>query len=240
MSKHARRFATTRWTLVLTARDASSPDARQALETLCAQYWYPLYAFLRRQGYDADKAQDLTQGFFARLLEKRYLDDVQPERGRFRTFLLTSLKHFVLNEHDREQAVKRGRGVRVVPLEIETAEGLYALEPRDDMTPERLFERRWALTVLDQTLTKVRGEYATAGKDALFDRLRPYLVREDDTQPYTTLGPELGMTEGAVRVAVHRLRRRFAALLRTEIANTVSNDQEVEAEIEYLAAVVRR
>ena len=240
MSKNARRFATTRWTLVLTARDASSPDARQALEMLCAQYWYPLYAFLRRQGYDAEKAQDLTQGFFARLLEKHYLDDVRPERGRFRTFLLTSLKHFVLNEHDREQAVKRGRGVRVLPLEIETAEGLYALEPRDDTTPERLFERRWALTVLDQTLTKVRSEYAAAGKDALFDRLRPYLVREDDTQPYTTLGPELGMTEGAVRVAVHRLRRRFAALLRTEIANTVSNDQEVEAEIEYLAAVVRR
>jgi RNA polymerase sigma factor (sigma-70 family) len=240
MSKDARRFATTRWTLVLNARDASSPDARQALEALCAQYWYPLYAFLRRQGYDAEKAQDLTQGFFARLLEKHYLDDVRPERGRFRTFLLTSLKHFALNEHDREQAIKRGRGVRIVPLEIETAEGVYALEPRDDMTPERLFERRWALTLLDQSLSRVREEYAGAGKAALFDRLRPYLVREDDAEPYTALGPELGMSDGAVRVAVHRLRRRFAALLRAEIANTVSSEQEVEAELEYLSTVVRR
>ena len=240
MSRDARQFVTTHWTLVLAARNESSPDARQALEELCRMYWYPLYAFLRRQGYDSDKAQDLTQGFFARLLEKHYLDDVRPERGRFRTFLLTSLKHFTLNEHDREQAIKRGRGVRVVPLEIETAEGLYALEPRDDVTPESLFERRWALTLLDQALARVRREYVEAGKETLFDQLRPYLVREDDARAYTELGPELGMSEGAIRVAVHRLRRRFAAVLRAQIANTVSSDQEIEAELEYLLAVVRR
>jgi RNA polymerase sigma factor (sigma-70 family) len=240
MPRDARKFVTTHWTLVLSARDESSPDGRQALEELCRTYWYPLYAFLRRQGYDADKAQDLTQGFFARLLEKRYLDDVRPERGRFRTFLLTSLKHFTLNEHDREQAIKRGRGVRIVPLEIETAEGLYALEPRDDVTPESLFERRWALTLLDQALARVRNEYAEAGKEKLFDQLRPSLIRADDASPYTDLGPALGMSEGAVRVAVHRLRRRFAAVLRAEIASTVSSDQEVDAELEYLSAVVRR
>jgi RNA polymerase sigma factor (sigma-70 family) len=240
MSRDARRFATTHWTLILTARNLSSSDARQALEDLCRLYWYPLYAFLRRQGYDADKAQDLTQGFFARLLEKHYLDDVRPERGRFRTFLLTSLKHFALNEHDREQAIKRGRGVRVVPLEVETAEGLYALEPRDDSTPESVFERRWALTLLDRALARVRSEYAGVGKEALFDRLRPYLVREDDARPYIALGSELEMSEGAIRVAVHRLRRRFAAVLRDEIASTVSSDREVDEELKYLSTVVRR
>lgn len=237
---HNKRFATTHWTLILTARNPSSPEAHEALSTLCVQYWYPLYAFLRRQGHAADKAEDLTQGFFSRLLEKKYLNDARPDRGRFRTFLLASLKHFVLNERDRDQAVKRGGRIRAIPFEVETAEGLYAAEPRDDSTPETLFERRWALTVLDQAMATVRAEYADAGKSQLFEHLKPYLGGEGDARPYAEVAATLDMTEGALRVATHRLRHRFGAAVRALIANTVSTPGEVDEELRHLSTVVRR
>ena len=235
-----RGFATTRWSLVYSARDPSAPEAREALSELCTLYWYPLYAFLRRQGYDAPKAEDLTQGFLARLLEKRYLDDVRADRGRFRSFLLTAVKHFALNERDREMTIKRGGGTRVVPFELATAEGLYTAEPRDNVTPETLFERRWAATVLEHALSRIRAEYTEAGKAPLFELLNPYLAGEEDVRPYAELATDLGMTEGAVRVAVHRLKRRFGMTLRALIADTVSTPLDVEEELRHLAAVVRR
>jgi RNA polymerase sigma factor (sigma-70 family) len=230
----ARRFATTRWSQVIAAGDARTPDAGEALARLCELYWYPLYAYVRRWGYDADEAQDLTQEFFSRLLEKHYLRDADPARGRFRSFLLASLKHFLSNERDRVNAVKRGGRATVLPLEFESAEGRYSLEPPDAETPETVYERRWALTLLERTLGRLRAEFEGAGRQALFSRLEGHLTGEQDTVPYAELGRELGMSEGAIKVAVHRLRRRFGALLRAEILETVSDPDEVDEEIRYL------
>ncbi len=229
-----RRFATTRWSQVLAAGQTGVGGSREALSRLCESYWYPLYVYVRRWGYDADQAQDLTQEFFTRLLEKHYLRAADPSRGRFRSFLLASLKHFLANERDRAGAIKRGGRATVVPLEIENAEGRYSLEPPDDETPETIYERRWALTLLQRTLARLSREFQAAGKQALFARLEGYLTGEQETLPYAALASELGMSEGAVKVMIHRLRRRFGALLREEVSDTVSTPGEVDDEIREL------
>jgi RNA polymerase sigma factor (sigma-70 family) len=215
-----------------------SPQAHQALETLCRNYWYPLYAYVRRQGHSAHDAQDLTQAFFARLLEKNYLADVQREKGRFRSFLLASLKHFLANEWDREQALKRGGGKRLIALDEDSAESRYKLEPKDEVSADKIYERRWALTLLDQVLAKLRGEFERDGKLEQFETLKQYLSAGRTSVSYAQAADKLGMNEGAIKVAVHRLRKRYRELLRAEIAQTVATASEVEAEIRYLFAAL--
>jgi DNA-directed RNA polymerase specialized sigma24 family protein len=235
----ARSFATTHWSIVLAAARGSRPDARAALATLCETYWYPLYAYVRRLGHKADEAQDLTQGFFAALLEKRYVKAADRERGRFRSFLLTALKRFLSKERDRAHARKRGGDAPPISLDLEAGDGRYALEPSHDVTPEAIYERRWALTILDRVIMGLRQNYAGAGKAGLFDRLKEFLTGEPDASPYERVARELGMSEGAVKVAVHRLRRRYRDLLRAEIARTVADPEEVDDELKYLLAVLQ-
>lgn len=234
----SRGFTTTRWTLVMAASRDSTPTSREALAELCERYWPPLYSYARRHGYSVDQAQDLTQAFFARFLEKRDVQAADPQRGRFRSFLLTSFKHFVANEHDRERAQKRGGGQVPIALEVETAEARYAAEPPDKLTPEALFERQWALDVIDRGLAKVRADYVKAGKEAMFERLKGFLIGEKEQGGYADVARTLGTTEGAIKVTVHRLRRRFRDVLRAEIMATVSDDSEIDDEIRYLIAVL--
>lgn len=233
-----RRFATTHWSVVLAAGGPSTPDSQQALAVLCATYWYPLYAYLRRRGHDADAAQDLTQGFFTRVLEKDAFACASRDRGRFRSFLLASLEHYVSNERDYARALKRGGPRPPLPLEIETAEGRYCLEPRDETTPERIFDRRWAVTLLERVLTRLRGEFRNTGKEAVFERLRGALAGEGLSESYAEAGRAIGMSEGAVKVAVHRMRRRFRELLEEEIAQTVASPDEIQSEIRYLIGAI--
>ena len=231
-------FPTTRWTLVVAAGDPQRKEARSALVSLCEGYWYPLYAYIRRRGYPADQAQDLTQGFFIRVLEGRYLDRADPEKGRFRSFILTSLKFFVADEGDRQRAYKRGGGA-VVPLEFSSGEDRYQREPAHDETPERIFERRWALSVLDRVVEKLRNEFVHHGRPEHFERLKVLLLGHSDA-PYATLAREMNTSEGALKVAIHRLRKRYRELLRQEIADTVADPAEVESELRFLAAVLAR
>ncbi|HEY1377696.1 MAG TPA: sigma-70 family RNA polymerase sigma factor [Gemmataceae bacterium] len=228
-------FATTRWSLVAAAKD---PAARQALADLCGLYWYPVYAFVRRRGYSADDAGDLTQEFFARLIEKAGVAGADPAKGRFRSYLLGACRHFLANERDRAAAQKRGGGRPVGSLDLADAERRYAAEPADGRTPEQVFERRWALTLLDGVLAGLRAEYAAAGQDVLFDRLKSSLT--GDAGPYVELAAELGLTEGAVKVAAHRLRRRYRDRLRAAIAETVATPEDIEAEIRDLFAALSR
>src|SRR5579863_5715552 len=230
------QFPTTRWTLVVAAGDPHEKEARSALVSLCETYWYPLYAYLRRRGYPADKAQDLTQGFFIRMLEGRYLDRADPEKGRFRSFLLSSLKFFVADEEDRDRAHKRGGGA-IVPLEFSSGEERYRREPAHDETPERIFERRWALSVLDRVVEKLRNEFVQHGRPEHFERLKVFLLGRSDT-PYTALAREMNTSEGALKVAIHRLRKRYRELFRQEIADTVADPVEVESELRFLAAAL--
>lgn len=244
LSPHGRRaqFATTRWSLVLAAAGDVSPSADEALERLCESYWYPLYAYLRGRGCNPDTAQDLTQAFFARLLdkEKRVLRQADPSRGRFRSFLLASIKNFAANEHERTLAMKRGAGVGELSLEFETAEGRFQLEPPTDETPERVFDRRWALTLLDRVVARLREQTTKGGRQRQFERLKVYLTGEQPQVTYAEVAIELGLTEGAVKVAVHRLRRQFRDLLRQEIEQTVSSASEVESEMRHLWSAVAR
>jgi RNA polymerase sigma-70 factor (ECF subfamily) len=230
----ADQFVTTHWSLVMAAGQRGSPESAAALVALCSTYWYPLYAFVRRQGYRIEDAQDLTQAFFAKLLEKNYIGDADQQRGRFRSFLLTSLKHFLANERDYARAQKRGGGRPVISLDFESAESRYRHEPADMMTPERLFERRWALTLLDRALNRLQDEYAAAGNLPLFERLKEFLTAEKGATPYRAVAHQAGMTEGAVKVAVHRLRKRYRALLEDEIAQTVSRAEDVQDELHQL------
>jgi RNA polymerase sigma factor (sigma-70 family) len=232
------QFPTTRWTLVVAAGDPHRKEARSALVSLCESYWYPLYAYLRRRGYPADQAQDLTQEFFIRLLEGRYLDRADPEKGRFRSFLLTSLKFFVADEEDRQRASKRGGGM-VVPLEFSSGEERYQREPAHDETPERIFERRWALSVLDRVVEKLRDEFVQHGRPEHFERLKVFLLGQSDA-PYAALAHELNTSAGALKVAIHRLRKRYRELFRQEIADTVADPADVESELRHLAAVLTR
>jgi len=229
---------TTHWSVVLAARDNASPDSAAALEALCRTYWYPLYAFVRRQGHAACDAQDLTQEFFARLLEKGYLAAAAREKGRFRTFLRVALKRFLANEWRRANRLKRGGGQ--VHLEWDTAIGekRYEAERADGLTPERLYERRWAMTLLEQVLARLRAEHEAAGKEAEFDQLKGVLMSERGGIDYAELATGLGVSEGAARVAVHRLRKRFRELFRAAVADTVSGPKEVESELRYLAGVL--
>src|SRR2546425_2009222 len=231
-------FPTTRWTLVVAAADPQRKEARSALVSLCEGYWYPLYAYLRRRGYPADQAQDLTQDFFMRVLEGRYLDRADAEKGRFRSFLLTSLKFFVADEEDRRRAHKRGGGV-VAPLEFSSGEKRYQREAAHDETPERIFERRWALAVLDRVVEKLRNEFVHHGRPEHFERLKVFLLGRADTS-YAALAREMNTSEGALKVAIHRLRKRYRELFRQEIADTVADPADVESELQHLAAVLTR
>ncbi|MDB6170780.1 MAG: polymerase sigma factor, sigma-70 family [Chthoniobacteraceae bacterium] len=228
-----RHFSATRWSVILTAT-TDSPDAAAALAILCRAYWFPLYAFVRRYGLTPHDAEDATQGFFVHLLGKQVLGSVDREKGRFRTFLLASLKHFLADERDRAHAQKRGGGHCPVSLESCTAEQRYALEPLDELSPDRLFDRRWALAVIEQALARLRAEYNALGKGALFEALRPLLAAPEEARPYAELGVTLGMNEGAIKIAVHRLRQRYGIALRAQIAETVTTAAEVDAELRHL------
>ncbi|HUA62404.1 MAG TPA: sigma-70 family RNA polymerase sigma factor [Verrucomicrobiae bacterium] len=231
-------FPTTRWSLVAAAGDPQRKEARSALVSLCEHYWYPLYAYLRRRGYPADQAQDLIQEFFIRLLEGRYLDRADPEKGRFRAFILTCLKFFVADEADRHRALKRG-GAAVLSLEFSSGEEHYQREPAHDETPERIFERRWALSVLDRVVEKLRNEFVKHGRPEHFEHLKVFLLGQSDA-PYATLAREMNTSEGALKVAIHRLRKRYRELFRQEIADTVADPADVESELKYLAAALSR
>ena len=234
----AGRFATTHWSVVMAAGRPKSASYQQALETLCKTYWFPLYVYLRRQGYDSHRAEDYVQAFFAGLLAKHGLRLADPKRGKFRSFLLASLKHFLSNERARARAKKRGGGRKVLSLDFQNAESQYALEPRDELSPEKLFERSWALTVLDRTMARLQAEAISTNKQKLFDHLKVYLTAEKSSIPYRDVAAELDMAEGTLRVAVHRLRRRYRELLRDEIAQTVTSDDQIDEEIRDLFAAL--
>jgi RNA polymerase sigma-70 factor (ECF subfamily) len=224
--------------MVLAAADTSSPESASALSQLCQTYWYPIYAFIRRQGHPHDAAQDLAQDFFARMLEKRYIDDVGPQKGKFRTFLLVCLKRFLANEWDRQTAQKRGGGRPHLPIDFEDARGRYSLEPAHDLTPQKIFDRRWALTVLERTVAGLAEDFTRAGKSDHFDALKAYLQGEAGAPPYAEAAKRLNTTEGAIKVAVHRLRERYRHRLRQEIAQTVSSEQDIDHEIKDLFAAL--
>lgn len=234
----ARRFATTHWSVVLAAGKISSPHQKQALETLCQSYWLPLYTYLRRRGCDVHQAEDYTQGFFLHLLRKHDLRSADPKWGKFRTFLLVRLKTFLSDQRDHARAKKRGGGRKILSLDLQNAEGQYALEPTDQMSPEALFEKSWALTVLERTVGRLEAEMAGKNKRELFEHLKVYLTAEKDVLPYRDMAAELAMTEGSVRVAVHRLRRRYRELLRDEIAQTVASEDQIDEEMEHLFAAL--
>jgi RNA polymerase sigma factor (sigma-70 family) len=235
MSLEPGRFITTRWTLVAAAgADSSDPHGREALADLCQTYWPPLYAFLRRRGHAPEDAQDLTQGFFARVLERHDVRAADPARGRFRSFLLSALQHYVINEHERETAVKRGGRVQRLSLDFDEVERTYVLEARHDDSPDRVFNRKWAAISLDRALQRLREECHAAGKGKLADALVPYLTDTGNLPSYRAVAEQLGLTEGATKVAVHRLRQRFGAILRLEIAETVLAPGDVDDEVREL------
>ena len=231
----ARDFRTTHWSVVLLAGTEASPRSAEALEQLCRTYWYPLYAYVRRRGYDAHTAQDLTQGFFERVVEKNYIGDADARRGRFRTFLLSSLKHYLANEWDKAHSQKRGGQCTFLSLEEERAEERYRLEPADASTPERACDRRWAENVLEMVFNRLRKEFESdEGNTSRFDTLKGFLVADGGVKSYEEVAARLGISEGSARSAVSRLRQRFRELMRNEIANTVSRPEEIDEEIRYL------
>jgi RNA polymerase sigma factor (sigma-70 family) len=227
-------FQTTRWSLVVAAGGDNSSAARAALASLCELYWYPLYAYVRRRGYSPDDAADLTQAFFTSLLQRRDFEQLTRERGRFRAFLLASLKHFLANDFARRRTLKRGSGVAPVSLSFDRAEERYAREPADVTTPETLYERRWALTVIERVLATLRHEWRRQQREQEFDALRSCLLGTAPPGGYAAMAATLSMSEGAVKTAVHRLRRRFRTQLRQDIAETVSENGEIEEEVRYL------
>lgn len=229
-------FHTTHWTVVLQARDADTDNAAawEALNSLCSTYWYPLYAFIRRQGVPAAEAEDLTQEFFRRFLERNALARVQPAAGKFRSFLLACLKNFLAHERERERAQRRGGGRALLPLELSEAETRYAREPADTVTPEVVFERRWAFDLIERTLQRLGREYDRDGRRELFEQLQSYLPGGRGTASRAELAARRGVSAGAIDVAVHRLRQRFGVLLREEVAQTVSSTDEIEEEIRHL------
>ena len=227
-------FVTTHWSVVLCAQDSDSPRSREALESLCRTCWYPLYAYARRTGHSAPDAEDLTQGFFARLLEKDYLKAAAREKGRFRTFLLVALKRYLANEWDRQHAQKRGGFAPVVPIDQDLAESRFASEPAHNLPADLLFDRQWAMTLLERSMTQLQQEYLASGRAQLFDYLRPCLTKDESALPYAQIAGRLKLTEAAVKMAVHRLRSRYREILRHEIAQTVSTPEEIEEEIRHL------
>ena len=231
-------FATTHWSVVLEAQ-GESPAAQNALEKLCRTYWRPVYGFIRRQGIGPEEAEDLTQGFFALLLERRDLDAVRKEKGRLRSYLLTSVKHFLASEHRRAAAARRGKGQQLIPLEELSASGRREMEPTDPLTAERLYERRWALTLMEQVLRRLKEEYRAAGNGLLFDSLKQLLPDEPEAPSRAEIASQLGMTDNALRQAFHRFRQRYQHLLREEISHTVAIASDVEDELRHLIRVLR-
>jgi DNA-directed RNA polymerase specialized sigma24 family protein len=234
------RFATTHWSLVIAAGGPQTSESSAALEALCQIYWYPLYAFVRRAGYGVEQAQDSVQAFFVHLLEHDSLGSARQDRGRFRSFLLGALKHFLANEYDRGRALKRGGGQPLLTLDVSSAESRYAFEPRDESTPETLFERRWAMTLIDRVHMQLRTALVRSGKGALFEQLKDYITGVENDVSYRDVGSAAGLSEGAVRVTVHRLRRRFREVLRDEIRQTVSDPAEIDSELDFLLGVLSR
>ncbi len=234
----AASFGTTHWSVVLAAGEQDSPRAAEALEKLCATYWYPLYAHVRRRGHDPEAARDLTQGFIAQMLARRALALADSTRGRFRTFLLAALDNYLHHQHRDGHALKRGGGREVVSWEIEEAEGRLALETPDHSSPDREFDRRWALATLETVRARLRHELLIASKAELFDLLRPHLFGDPDGVPYAQVAAQLKLTTVAVKVTVHRLRRRYAELLRQEVARTLAHPEEADQEIRHLIAAL--
>jgi RNA polymerase sigma-70 factor (ECF subfamily) len=231
-------FATTRWSVVLAAGHGDTSHAHDALAHLCRSYWYPLYAYARRRGQSPHDAQDLTQEFFARLLQGNWVAQADRQRGRFRTFLLSAMQHFMANEWNKARAQKRGGTQPVLSLNDDSAEQRYQLEPAEKSTPETLFERGWALSLLNDVLRRLEEEYHREGKSAWMEAMRPALTANRDAIGYADIAQTLGMTEAAARVAVHRLRQRYRRLIQAEVANTVASPDEVEAEMRHLFQVL--
>ncbi|RBP45287.1 RNA polymerase sigma-70 factor (ECF subfamily) [Roseimicrobium gellanilyticum] len=236
--RHETLFLTTRWSVVLAAREVENDQALHAMEVLCRTYWQPLYIYARRRGHTAQDAEDATQGFFARLLEKGFLQSVQQERGRFRQFMLMAFQRHLANEWDRSRRLKRGGGQHAVPLDTVLGEKLYREETPPHASADDAYDRRWALTLLEQTLGRLRAEYERAGREQDFVVMKPQLVASRGEASYASLASQLDCTEGAARVAVHRLRKRFREIFREEIAQTVANEADLEDEIRHLIAVL--
>jgi RNA polymerase sigma-70 factor (ECF subfamily) len=232
------QFASTHWSLVLLARDRRSPAADEALAALCRAYWYPLYVYIRRRIGSADEAEELTQEFFTRLLQDDFLANVDQSRGRFRAYLLACCNHFLANERDRARALKRGGGRPTLSLDFRAADQRYGHEPADTLTPQRLFERRWALLLLDATLERLRGEFHQAGKGPLYERLKATLLGDQGAVGYGLVAADLGMTEAAVKKAAQRLKQRYREVLCDEIAATVDGPERVDEEIRDLFAAL--
>jgi len=233
-------FATTHWSVILTAQDATSPAAREALAQLCSTYWFPLYVFTRREGHTAEDAQDLTQEFFARFLARDDLRAVNKNKGKFRSFLLASMKHFLANAWDQTHAVKRGGKYLRVPWDDALAESHYTSAVPQHLSSEEAYERQWTLSMLDRVLARLRDEYTAAGKGTLFEALQGYLSASQSPGTHAEVAQRLGLTEGAVKVAVHRLRRRYGELLRSEVAHTVASPADIDAELRHLFSVINR
>jgi len=232
------RFTTTHWSVVLLAGQADSPQAADALEKLCRTYWYPLYVYVRRQGNSPEDAQDLTQDFLSRLLEKNYLAKADRDRGKFRTFLLGSLKNFLVNEWKRAGRLKRGGDLTFLSIDANVAEDRYATEPANESNPDAAYEQRWAVTLIEQVLTALRLEFNAADKARLFEELKGFIWGDKTTASYAEIAGQLNLTEGNVKVAVHRLRHRFRELLRAEVAHTVARPEDIDDELRHLIAVV--
>lgn len=237
LGRHA-WFTTTHWSVVLAARDGQSSEAAAALEQLCQTYWRPLYSYIRRDGHGVEAAQDLTQEFFARLLEKEYLSRLQHQNGKFRSFLLTFLKHFLSDQRDRANAQKRGGGQTFISLEAAREEEQSGIEPIDGLSADQIFERRWARAVLEQAAHRLQQEYVAEGKGALFEQLKDLQPGQHGARSFAELGAQLGLTESAMKSAVHRFRQRHREILREEIANTVASPDEIEDEIRHLMKVL--
>jgi len=234
------RFPETRWSVVLRARDENDGGrAAAALDELCRAYWFPIYVYVRRRGYPAEDAEDLTQSYFAALIERGYLAEAERERGKLRSFLLTTVKHFLADEWSKASALKRGSGKTVISIDAARAEERYALEPADLDSPDRLYEKRWALTVLDNVFESLRGDYVKTGQGQVFDALQKFLAWNSGGEAYREVAAELGMKESAVRVAIFRMRHRYGDLLRAQIADTVVSPEDVPAELEHLFSLLR-
>ena len=227
-------FATTHWSVVLSAQQEANSKSAEALEELCRAYWYPLYAYARRSGHSPADAEDLTQGFFARLLEKEYLKAASREKGRFRTFLLVALKRYIANEWDRQHAKRRGGFAPILSIDQEAAEGRFTCEPVDHLQADVLYDRQWAMTLLERTMARLQKEYTASGRAKLFDHLHNCIAKDESSLSYAEIGARLNLTEAAVKMAVHRLRARYRAVLLAEIADTVSSPAAVEEELAHL------
>ena len=237
---HGAAFVTTHWSIVLAAGQNDTVRAQDALARLCQMYWYPLYGYVRGRGHGREDAQDLTQEFFARLLEKNWIGHADREKGRFRSFLLTAMKRFLSDQWDKARAQKRGGGLPLLALQFDSAETRLGREPADEVTPEQSFERRWVITLLDEVVKQLRTEYEQEGNEALFAELNPCLVGDRASLPYAALGKKLALSESAVKSSVHRLRQRYRKLLRNEIAQTVATPAEVDDELRHLFTVLGR